>query len=47
MEQDGAFEREIQTLRKAKADLETLFDTSAVGVACFDGRTGARVSVNR
>ena len=33
--------------RRARADLETLMDTAPVGVAVFDGRTGAPVSVNR
>ena len=32
---------------RARSDLETLVDTSPVGVAVFDGRTGAMVSVNR
>ena len=32
---------------RARADLETLMDTAPVGVAVFDGRTGAPVSVNR
>ncbi len=34
-------------LRKAKADMETLIDTSPVGVVVFDGRTGSPVSINR
>ena len=33
--------------RRARADLETLIDTSPVGVAVFDMRTGAPVSFNR
>ncbi len=33
--------------RRARADLETLIDTSPVGVAVFDARTGAPVSFNR
>ena len=33
--------------RRGRADLETLIDTSPVGVVVFDGRTGAPVSVNR
>ena len=33
--------------RRARADLETLIDTSPVGVVVFDGRTGAPVSINR
>ena len=33
--------------RRARADLETLIDTSPVGVAVFDARTGAMVSFNR
>ena len=32
---------------RARADLETLLDTSPVGVVVFDARTGAPVSVNR
>ena len=36
-EQDG----EIRALRKAKADLETLIDTSPVGVVVFDVGTGS------
>ena len=32
---------------RARADLETLIDTSPVGVAVFDGTTGSMVSVNR
>ena len=32
---------------RARADLETLVDTSPVGVVVFDARTGAPVSVNR
>ena len=33
--------------RRARADLETLIDTSPVGVAVFDAATGAPVSFNR
>ena len=33
--------------RRARAGLETLIDTSPVGVAVFDARTGAPVSLNR
>ena len=33
--------------RRARADLETLIDTSPVGVVVFDGRTGLPVSINR
>ena len=33
--------------RRARADLETLIETSPVGVAVFDGRTGKPVSFNR
>ncbi len=33
--------------RWARADLETLMDTSPVGVVVFDARTGAPVSLNR
>ena len=33
--------------RRARADLETLIDTSPVGVAVFDIKTGAAVSFNR
>ena len=33
--------------RRARADLETLIDTSPVGVAVFDMRNGAPVSFNR
>ena len=40
-------EREMLALRKGKANLETLIDTSPVGVAVFDGRTGTVVSANR
>ncbi|MXZ92719.1 MAG: response regulator [Chloroflexi bacterium] len=47
MNRDDAQDRELESLRKVKADLETLIDTSPVGVAVFDGRTGGLVSVNR
>ncbi len=33
--------------RQARSDLETLVDTSPVGVVVFDARTGTRVSFNR
>ena len=33
--------------RRARADLETLIDTSPIGVAVFDAATGAPVSFNR
>ena len=33
--------------RRARADLETLIDTSPIGVVVFDARTGAPVSFNR
>ena len=33
--------------RRARADLEALIETSPVGVAVFDGRTGRAVSFNR
>ena len=33
--------------RRARADLETLIETSPVGVVVFDGRTGEPVSFNR
>ena len=33
--------------RRARADLETLIETSPVGVVVFDGRTGKPVSINR
>ena len=33
--------------QRARADLETLIDTSPIGVAVFDVRTGALVSINR
>ena len=33
--------------RRARADLETLIDTSPVGVVVFDARTGVSVSFNR
>lgn len=37
----------MQALQKAKADLETLIDTSPVDVVVFDERTRAPVSVNQ
>ena len=39
----GAYREE----RRARADLETLVNTSPVGVVVFDGKTGAMASVNR
>ena len=39
--------RRYREERRARADLETLVNTSPVGVAVFDARTGAPVSFNR
>ena len=39
--------RRYRDERHARNDLETLMDTSPVGVAVFDARTGAPVSTNR
>ena len=39
--------RTHQDERRARADLEALIETSPVGVAVFDARTGAPVSFNR
>ena len=39
--------RRYREEQRAKKDLETLIDTSPVGVAVFDGRTGAPLSFNR
>ena len=39
--------RRYREERKARADLETLINTSPVAVAVFDGRTGALASYNR
>ncbi len=39
--------RRYREERRARAALETLVDTSPVGVAVFDARTGAPVSINR
>ena len=39
--------RTHQEERKARADLETLVDTSPVGVVVFDAQTGGMASVNR
>ena len=39
--------RRYRDEQRAKADLETLINTSPVGVAVFDARTGAPVSFNR
>ena len=39
--------RKYRDERRVKADLETLIDTSPIGVAVFDARTGALVSFNR
>ena len=33
--------------RRARLDMETLFETSPVGVAVFDARAGRPVSINR
>ena len=47
MDRDDAQEREMLALRNAKADLETLIDTSPVGVLVFGTRSGAPTTVNR
>ena len=39
--------RTYRAERRARADLEALIETSPVGVAVFDARTGALVSLNR
>ena len=39
--------RRYRDEQRARADLETLIDTSPVGVVVFDARTGAPVSFNR
>ena len=39
--------RRYQDERRARTDLETLINTSPVGVVVFDARTGAPVSLNR
>ena len=39
--------RRYRDEQRAKNDLETLINTSPVGVAVFDGRTGAPISFNR
>ena len=39
--------RRYRDEQRARTDLETLIDTSPVGVAVFDARTGAPVSFNR
>ena len=39
--------RKYRDERRARADLETLIDTSPVGVVVFDARTGGLVSFNR
>ena len=39
--------RKYRDERRARADLETLIDTSPIGVAVFDARTGVLVSFNR
>ena len=39
--------RRYREEQRARADLETLINTAPVGVAVFDGRTGAPVSFNR
>ena len=38
--------RRLQSEQRAKKDLETLIDTSPVGVVVFDARTGSPVSLN-
>ncbi len=38
--------RRLQSEQRAKSDLETLIDTSPVGVVVFDAKTGAPVSLN-
>ena len=47
MHRDDAQNLEMQALRKAKADLETLVETSPVDEVVFDAKTGAPLSVNR
>ena len=47
MDRGDVQEREMLVLRKASADLDTLIDTSQVGMVVFDARSGAPVSVNR
>ena len=39
--------RRLRDERRAKADLETLIDTSPVGVVVFDAQTGTPTSFNR
>ena len=39
--------RRYRDEQRARADLETLIDTSPVGVVVFDGQTGVPVSINR
>ena len=39
--------RRLRDERRARADLETLIDTSPVGVVVFDARTGTPMSFNR
>ncbi len=39
--------RRLRDERRARADLETLIDTSPIGVVVFDARTGTPVSFNR
>ncbi len=39
--------RKYRDERRARADLKTLIDTSPIGVAVFDARTGVLVSFNR
>ena len=39
--------RRLRDERRARADLETLVNTSPVGVVVFDARTGSPVSLNR
>ena len=42
-----SYARRYRDERQSRTDLETLIDTSPVGVAVFDARTGALVSFNR
>ena len=39
--------RRLRDERRARADLETLIDTSPIGVVVFDARTGTPTSLNR
>ena len=42
-----SYARRYRDERQSRTDLETLIDTSPVGVAVFDARTGVLVSFNR